>query len=110
MSLRTRSECQRFTTNSSAATIPLVTGVTGQIVSIYAIIVTVTAAIQITVDGTVTGDLSQDFNLGANGSIVLDRQINGDPWWQGAVGEGIQLTQTGTPTNVGVDIYYLQTV
>jgi hypothetical protein len=110
MSLRTRSECQHVVANAATATIALVTGVPGQIVSIYRIVITIgTPAVQVTIDGTVSGDLSQDFNLGVNGSIVLDTPINGDPWWQGAVGEGIQLTQTGT-TPIGVDLYFLQTV
>src|ERR1700719_8351 len=110
MSMRTRSECQHVAVNSSAANFTLVNGVAGQIVSVYAMILTIGAtAVQVNLEGTVTPDISQLFNLPANGSIVLDRQISGDPWWIFPVGEGVSIEQSGT-TQIGVDLYYLQTV
>lgn len=110
MSQRTRPEMQHVKVNASTATIPLVTGVAGQIISVYAIIITIgSPAVLVDIQDTVNGDISADFNLAATGFVVADPFPNGDPRWQTAAGSGLQLTQTGT-TPVSCDVWYLQTV
>ena len=49
--------------------------------------------------------MSAQYSLGVNGFFILDTPINGDPWWQGGLGRGLQLVLTGTGP-VAADIWY----
>lgn len=112
MSLRTRTEVLHAfnLTPTVAGTATIVAAVAGQRVGVYRVIITMGAVTTppalAQFVGSVSGALSQQFQLVAEGSIVLDTPINFDPWWVTAAGEALQLTVSGG--NFSYDIWYLQ--
>lgn len=112
MSLRSRPETLHAfnSTPTAAGTATIVTGVAGQRIGVYRIIVTMGAVTTppalVQFSGSVSGALSQQFQLGAEGAITLDTPQDQDPWWVTAVGENLQLVVSGG--NFSYDVYYLQ--
>jgi hypothetical protein len=102
-------ECKHVIINSAAGgTLAVVAAVANQRVGIYKIVLVVATAITLTFQDTAGGALSAPYVFGANGgSITLDTQMNGDPWYQSGVGLGIQLL-TSVAVQVSADIYFLQ--
>jgi len=76
---------------------------------VYALLVTVSAAVTLTVQDSAGTPLSQAFQLAANGSIALDVTSNGDPWFQSSPGLGLQLALSASAT-VGFDVYWMPTL
>lgn len=76
-----------------------------QRVGIYRVVIEAIAATTVQFQDTGSNVLSGQFSLGALGFLILDTPINGDPWWQGGQGLGIQLLLTGTGP-VAADIWY----
>ena len=74
--------------------------------SIFALLITVSAAETITIQDTTGAALSQAIQLVANGSICLDMLSNGDMWWQGAPGAGLQIVQSVPGTALGYDVWW----
>lgn len=102
-------ECAHVIVNSAAGgTLAVVAAVANQRAGIYRMILTVAAAVTVTIQDTGSNALSEPFAFGANGgSIVLDTPINGDPWWQSNTGLGLQLNASAA-VQVSSDIWYLQ--
>ena len=113
MSLRPRSEAQHAfnATPSAASPVTVVPAVAGLIIKVYRFIFTVGAVttppalVQFT--GSVSGALSQQFQLAAQGQVNGDDgNANLDPIYWTAVGEALQLTFSGG--NLSYDVWYLQ--
>ena len=111
MSLRQRSEAlhafNATPTASSPATV--VAAVPGMIIKVYRFIITMTgvgpATVQFT--GSVSGALSQQFQVGAEGQLnCADGNANMDPMFWTAAGEALQLTFASG--NASYDVWYLQ--
>jgi hypothetical protein len=93
---------------AAATTTIVITAVVGKRAGIYRMILTCAAAQTLVIQDTASGVLSQTFQFGANGgSITLDIPINGDPWWNSALGLGIQFVTT-TAAQTSADIWYMQ--
>jgi len=110
--LNSRSVLQHGFGNVTGTTVPLVPVASvpaGQRIGVYALLVTVSAAVTVTVQDSGGGALSQAFQLAANGSIALDVNANGDPWFQAGPGMGLQLALSASAT-VGFDVYWLPTI
>lgn len=108
MSVRSIGELLHAFGNSTSGVTHIVPAVANQRVYVYRMILTTgTPAVTLTFEDTGDNDISQNFQLAANGSIVLDTPINGDPWWATGTGLGLDLEQSGTST-VSYDIWYLQ--
>jgi hypothetical protein len=76
--------------------------------SIYKLILVTSGAVTVTIQDTASTNLSAPYAFGASGgTLVVDTQINGDPWWQTGIGLGLQLNASAA-VNVAADIYYLQ--
>jgi hypothetical protein len=109
MSLRSVPECLHAIINASTGTIPVVAAVANQRVYVYRLIRVIgTPAVTLTLQDTASNPLSGPLALAANGSITLDTNINGDPWWLSGTGLGVQLSQGGGTTAIGGDLWYLQ--
>ena len=94
---------------AAGGTIPVVAAVPGNRVSIYRMIITSSGAVTVTIQDTSGGALSEPFAFGTNGgAVTVDIQPNGDPWWQSALGLGIQLSASAA-VQVSSDIYFLVT-
>jgi hypothetical protein len=117
VTLNSRSQLMHAFGNVTGTAIPVLTAANfllqapnpGQRCGIYRLITTVLAATTLTIQDTTPTALSQAIQLAANGSIVLDMPDNGDFWWQGAIGQGIQFT-LGTSTTCGFDVWWYPTV
>jgi hypothetical protein len=110
MSLKTLSECLHAfsTTPSSTGTTTAIAAVSGKRVSLYRVILIIgTPAVTVQFNDSVAGQISQPFQLAANGAIVLDTQSNYDPWFQTGAGGGLNIVQSGT-TPITWDLWYLQ--
>lgn len=108
MSLRTTAEVAHAFGNTTSTSFTIVSSVPNQRVYVYRVILTIgTPGVTLTFEDSNDNDLSQNFQLAANGSVVLDTPINGDPWWSTAAGAGLVLEQSGS-TAVSYDIWYLQ--
>jgi hypothetical protein len=96
--------------NSAAGgVLPIVAAAPQVRASIYAMILTTSGAVTVTVQDTNAVALSQPFAFGTNGgAVTVDIKVNGDPWWQSALGVGLQLNASGA-VQVSADIYYLVT-
>lgn len=104
-------ECAHAIINSAAGgTLPIVSGVAGQLARIYRMILTTNAAVTVTVQDTGPNALSQPFAFGTNGgSITVDTPVNGDAWWQAtALGLGLQLNASAA-VQVSADVWYMIT-
>jgi hypothetical protein len=117
MSLRSQSETKHAVISAAAGTTTVVAAPTGSAginagvltTRIYKIIVTVGTTATLQIQDTANNVLSQTFSFGANGgSITLDIPINGEFWWGGAAGTGLQFVVTGA--TVSADIWYIQGV
>jgi hypothetical protein len=113
MSLRPRSEAlHAFNAAPGAASpITVVAALPGAIIKVYRFIITVGAVTtppalaQFT--GSVSGPLSQQFQLAAEGQLNCDDgNANLDPMLWTAAGEALQLTFSGG--NLSYDVWYLQ--
>lgn len=110
--LRLRSESQlvsskgtNYTTGASPITIIPASQVVGiQRVGIYKVAIEAIGAATFQFQDTGANLLSAQYSLGPLGFFILDTPINGDPWWQGGVGLGLQLLLTGTGP-VAADIW-----
>jgi hypothetical protein len=81
-----------------------------QRIGIYKLIAVVSAAATFVVQDTTGAAISGTYNLPANGSVVLDVSVNGDPWYQTVnAGAGLQIV-LGTSVTLGYDVYWLPTV
>lgn len=109
MPLRSISECAHAIIGTAAGgTVPVVPAVSAESVNLYRMLLTVTAAVSVTIQDTSGNNLSEVFTFPTNGgAIVLDTQINGDPWFSSAVGLGMQLFVSAA-VEVNADIWYLQ--
>lgn len=108
MSLRSTAEVLHAFGNTTSGAITVVSAVANQRVYLYRMILTIgTPGVTLTLEDSNDNDLSQNFQLAANGSVVLDTPINGDPWWSTATGAGLVLEQSGS-TTISYDIWYLQ--
>jgi len=86
-----------YTVAGSPITIIPASQVSGiQRVGIYRMIAVATAAVTLQFQDTASTLISAQYSLIAGGTITLDTPINGDYWWQGGAGRGIQLLLTGT--------------
>jgi hypothetical protein len=96
--------------NSSAGgVLPVAAALANNRSSIYALILTTPSAVTVTVQDTASVALSQPFAFGANGgAVTVDIKTNGDPWWQSALGVGLQLFASAA-VQVSADVYWLQT-
>jgi hypothetical protein len=116
VTLNSRSQCLHTFGSAGTATVVLVASnnaniISGQRVGLFRIITTVLAAVGLTLQDSGGNALSGLIQLAANGSIVLDMPDNGDPWWQStAANPGLQWAQTGGPTTVGFDAWWLPQV
>jgi hypothetical protein len=112
MGLRFRSECKlvsslgtNYTIGGSPITIVPASQVVGiQRVGVYRLVIVAVAAATIQFQDTGSNILSAQYPLGVNGAMTLDTPINGDPWWIGGQGLGLQLLLTGTGP-VAADIW-----
>lgn len=107
--LHRQSECAHSIVNSAAGgTLPIATGVAGQLARIYRMILTTNGAVTVTIQDTGPNALSQPFTFGASGgSITVDIPINGDPWWQAtAAGLGLQFNASAA-VQVSADVWYM---
>lgn len=94
---------------AAGGTAPIASAVPGQRSSVYAMIITAAGAVTVTVQDTGGGALSEPFAFGTNGgAVTLDIKTNGDPWFQSAVGLGLQFGISAA-VQVSSDIYWLQT-
>jgi hypothetical protein len=111
MSLRTTAECAHAFGNqatSGGTTWTVVTAVAMRRVYVYRLIITLgSTASTVTLQDTASNALSQAFNMTGNGSITLDTPINFDPWWQTALGLGLQFVASSNSTTVSYDVWYL---
>lgn len=108
MSMRGPGELIHVIVNSSLATIPVVAAAATQRVYVYKLIMDLgSPGVSVTLQDTGGGAISQTFTLLADASLILDSQINGDPWFTAGTGLGVQVFQSGT-TNIGLDLYFLQ--
>jgi hypothetical protein len=100
------------TTPTAAGTATVVAVGTGLRYAIYRAIITLGAVATppglVQFQGSVSGALSQQFQVGPEGAIVIDTPINNDPWWQTAGGEALQLVVSGGAFSY--DVWYLATV
>lgn len=108
MSVRSALELSHAIVNSTSATTVVVAAVATQRVSIYRMLLVLgTPGVTITFQDTAGSALSAPYQIGANGSMVIDVSVNTDPWFQSGTGLGFQIFQSGT-TQISADIYYLQ--
>lgn len=105
MSLRTYSEPAHAFGNASTATVPLVAAIPGRTVGLHKLILTASAATNVTIQDSSGAALSQLIPLTGSKALVLDENDNGDPFFTTATGLGIQIAQSGT-ANIGFDAYY----
>jgi hypothetical protein len=113
MGLRFRTEAQLISSKGSnyllagspITIIPASQVVAIQRVGIYRLVIVAAVACTVQFQDTGSNILSAQFPLGVNGSFVLDTPINGDPWWQGGAGLGLQLLLTGAGASVAADIW-----
>lgn len=110
MPLRYLSDAAHVIVNSAAGgTLPIVAAVAGVRSNLYRLILTVPAAVTVTLQDTSGAALSQPFAFGTSGgSITLDVPINGDPWWTAPLGRGLQFNASAA-VQVSADVWYLQT-
>jgi hypothetical protein len=95
---------------SSAAggTLPVVSALANNRSAIYKLILVTSGAVTVTIQDTNSVALSAPYAFGTSGgTLVVDTQINGDPWWITGIGAGLQLNASAA-VNVAADIYYLQ--
>jgi hypothetical protein len=113
VTLNNRSQCLHTFGSGAGATVIIVPAASagilaGQRVGLFRIITTVLTAVGLTLQDSGGNPLSGLIQLAANGSIVLDMPDNGDPWWQSTTtNPGLQWAQTGGPTTVGFDVWWL---
>ena len=107
--LRFRSECkQTFTATPVAAgtqtIIAAATVTSAQRIGVYRFIIEAISA-QATFQFQDSGGTNQSaiYTLATLGSMVVDTPINGDPWFQGGAGLGMNLITTGG--TVSFDIF-----
>ena len=75
-----------------------------QRVAVYAVILqAISAQATFQFQDTGGGALSGIYTLALLGIFIIDDKKNGDPWWQGGAGLGVQLVTTGG--TVAADIY-----
>jgi len=66
-------------------------------------------AVTVTVQDTSGAAISEPFAFGTNGgAVTLDVKVNGDPWFNSAVGLGLQFSISAA-VQVSGDVYWLQT-
>ena len=109
MSLRGPGECLHvFNATATSGSVGFgITPVPTQRIYVYRLIVTIGApAVTVQIQDLASTAISQQFQLSANGSIVLDTQSNGDPWYFCSAGQGLQFIQSGT-TPLSFDVWYL---
>lgn len=106
MSLSPIAEPAHVFGNASTATIPVVPGIAGRPVAIHKLIVTASAATNITLQDSSGAALSQALTMSGSKTLVIDQNDNGDPFWVAAAGRGVQLAQSGS-ANIGFDAYYM---
>lgn len=113
MGLRFKTEAQLISSKGSnyllagsPITIIPANQVTGiQKVGIYRLVIVAAVASTVQFQDTGSNLISAQYSLLANGSFVLDTPVNGDPWWQGGAGLGLQLLLTGAGASVAADIW-----
>lgn len=106
MSLRTISEPIHAFGNAASATIPVVASLPGVTISIHKLLLTASAATNVTIQDSSGAALSQAFPMSGSKVLIVDENDNGDPQWTTAAGLGVQLAQSGAAT-IGFDVYYL---
>ena len=80
----------------------------GTFARIYRVILVTGGATTITFQDTGPNAISAPFAFSGAGSLVLDEQISGDPWFQATTaGLGLQLNNSAA-VQVSADIWYLQ--
>ena len=110
MSLKTLSECLHAfsATAVSTGTINAIAAVSGKRVSLYRVILIIgSPGVTVQFNDSVAGQISQPFQLAANGALVLDTQANYDPWFLTGAGGGLNIVQSGT-TPITYDLWFLQ--
>jgi hypothetical protein len=106
--LHTRPELSHSIVNSAAGgTLAIAAAVAGQRAAIYRIVLSANGATVLTFQDTAGTALSAPYSFAAGGSLTLDTQVNGDPWFQSGAGLGLQLNSSAA-VQVSGDIYWLQ--
>jgi len=93
MSLRLRQEASPVATTAyPVATTTVIAGVVGQRVGIFRMVLQASGASTVQFQNTSDNSaISGTYTFTAAEFLVLDTQINGDPWWLSKVGSGIQM-------------------
>lgn len=88
--------------NSSAATVPAVAAISGNIIRVYKIFFVVGGTTNLTFEDGSTA-LSGPMPFVANGSLVLD--MNGTPWFTTSSGNAFNILNSGA-ASVNGTVYY----
>jgi hypothetical protein len=107
MSLKTVSETSHVRGTNTGNDFIAIPAVASQRIGVHKMIVVVAGATSIQFTDHVSTSLSQLFPLLANGTIVLDTQVNGDPWWSTAIGAAFSIVQTAG-ASISYDIWFVQ--
>jgi hypothetical protein len=111
MSVRSGSQFQHaiIAAVNGQSTIAVVAAVPNQRVYVYRMILVVGAGgSTLTMQDTASSALSGAYPVAAGGSITLDTDINGDPWWVTGTGLGFQINNGTNTVPVGGDVWYSQ--
>lgn len=106
--LRPLSEPTHVFGNASTATVPIIAPMTSpdRTIAVYKLVLTASAATNITIQDTSGAALSSTIPLTGSKALILNQLDNNDPWFVTAAGLGVQIAQSGT-ANIGFDAYYL---
>jgi hypothetical protein len=106
---RRQTEFQHVVINSAAGgTLAIVSALAQNYCAIYRLLLQAGGTTVITIQDTGANALSAPYSFAQGSVLLLDEQVNGDPWFQGsAVGLGLQLN-VSIAVQVSGDIWFLQ--